>query len=165
MRAASVVLLLAACASTPKPRPGELTEGTLMREEAPPTSSSDTPKEPLTSRPAPITPSPGTLRRAELVRVLDAAPGNFLRHVQTEPRFHGGRFTGWRLTAFYPGDSRFSGVDLQAGDVVVRVNGRSIEQPEQLMVVWDALRQAPELVVELERDGRPRTLRWTIVDP
>ena len=43
-------------------------------------------------------------------------------------------------TAFFPGDTRFAGVDLQAGDVVTRVNGNPIERPEQLMEVWKALR-------------------------
>jgi hypothetical protein len=106
----------------------------------------------------------GTISRAELNKVLDAAPGRFLQHVQTEPRFVGGRFRGWKLAAFYPGDARFAGVDLRAGDVVLAVNGRSIEQPEQLMEVWEALRFERVLVISLERDGQPRQLRFEIRD-
>jgi hypothetical protein len=175
MRLSVIVWLLTGCAASPQPKHEELSEGALMREtmrdqtagapSASPSTSIDSPKEAAIALPAIGASSHGTVRRAELVEVLDAHPGTFLRHVQTEPRLSGGRFAGWRLTAFYPGDPRFAGVDLQAGDVIVRVNGRSIERPDQLMVVWDGLRQASELVVELERDGRPRTLRWTIVDP
>jgi type II secretory pathway component PulC len=114
--------------------------------------------------PAPPLPPgpPGTIARGELVRILDAAPGNFLQHVDSEPRFAGGRFHGWRLVTFFPGDARFRGVDLRAGDVVMRVNGNSVERPEQLLQVWQALRTASELVVDVERAGTPRTLRWTI---
>jgi hypothetical protein len=105
---------------------------------------------------------PGVIDRTELVTVLDAAPGIFLQHVDSQPRFRGGRFVGWKLVAFFPGDPRFAGVDLRAGDVVTRVNGNPIERPEQLMQVWQSLRTSNELVVDVEREGKPVTLRWTI---
>jgi type II secretory pathway component PulC len=108
--------------------------------------------------------TPGAIRRAELAKVLDASPGIFLQHVQTEPRFAKGHFHGWRLVSFFPGDTRFAGVDLQAGDVVTRVNGKPIEEPDQFMAVWTELRGARELVVDVERGGAARTLRWTIAD-
>jgi len=106
----------------------------------------------------------GIIPRVELNRVLDAAPGHFLQHVQTEPSFVGGRFHGWRLASFFPGDVRFAGIDLRAGDVVLTVNGRAIEQPEQLMEVWEALRFERSLVVTFEREGRARELRFDIRD-
>ena len=108
--------------------------------------------------------TPGAIPRAELAKVLDASPGYFLQHVQTEPRFAKGRFHGWRLVSFFPGDARFAGVDLQAGDVVTRVNGKPIEQPDQFMAVWTELRTSNELVVDVERAGAPHRLRWTIAD-
>jgi type II secretory pathway component PulC len=104
----------------------------------------------------------GVILRAELNQVLDGAPGRFLAHLDPSPVFLSGRFHGWRLVTFFPGDARFSGVDLRAGDVVTRVNGQSVERPEQLMHVWDGLRSSTELVVEIERAGSPRTLRWAI---
>jgi type II secretory pathway component PulC len=151
----SLLLFLAGCAAAPQPRPTNVELGEVG--EAP------TPVESAAPKPTEAS-SPGTLSRAELESVLDAAPGAFLQHVDAGPRLVGGRFHGWRLRAFYPGDARFAGVDLRAGDVILRVNGRSIEQPDELMVVWEALRKERELVVDLERDGRGRTLRWTIVD-
>jgi type II secretory pathway component PulC len=108
--------------------------------------------------------TPGAIPRTELAKVLDASPGYFLQHVQTEPRFAKGHFHGWRVVSFFPGDARFAGVDLQAGDVVTRVNGKPIEQPDQFMAVWTELRGAKELVVDVERAGAARTLRWTIAD-
>jgi type II secretion system protein C len=104
------------------------------------------------------------MSRAELDPVLKGSPGLFLQHVDAVPRMVDGRFHGWTLRAFYPGDPRFATVDLRAGDVVLRVNGRSIEHPDELMKVWESLRTAAELVVDLERDGAPRTLRWTITE-
>ena len=110
------------------------------------------------------TPPPGAIKRAELARVLDQSPGYFLQRVQTEPRFTHGHFHGWRLVSFFPGDARFAGVDLQAGDVITRINGKPIEQPDQFMAVWTELRTSRELVVDVERAGAARTLRWTIAD-
>src|SRR5205807_168441 len=105
-----------------------------------------------------------TIIRGELVKVLDASPGVFLQHVITEPQLAQGRFVGWRLISFFPGDARFAGVDLQAGDVVTRVNGHAIEQPDQFMAVWTELRTSKELIVDVERAGAAHTLRWTIAD-
>jgi general secretion pathway protein C len=125
-------------------------------------TSSTTPSAPST---APVSSSKkGVLTRAELKPVLDASPALFLQHVQTEPRLNHGKFSGWRIVSFFPGDDRFAGVDLQAGDVVTRINGKPIEQPDQFMAVWTELRSSKELVVDLERNGSPRTLRWIIAD-
>jgi type II secretory pathway component PulC len=119
-------------------------------------------KKPTSEAAPPAT--PGAIRHIELAKVLDASPGTFLQHVQTEPRFAHGRFHGWRVVSFYPGDARFAGVDLQAGDVVTRVNGKPIEQPDQFMAVWTELRTSKELIVDVERAGAARILRWTIAD-
>ncbi len=128
----------------------------------PPPSWAPPPSPPsATLAPEPL-PAGHVIARRELDRVLDASPGYFLQHVQTEPRFDRGRFHGWRVVSFFPGDKRFAGIDLQAGDVVTRVNGRPIEQPDEFMAVWTELRSSRELVVDVERNGRPRTLRWTI---
>ncbi|MEO6954715.1 MAG: hypothetical protein ABI321_23145 [Polyangia bacterium] len=108
--------------------------------------------------------SSGTITRAELVAVLDAAPGRFLAHVDTEPHFVSGRFHGWTLASFFPGDTRFEAVDLEPGDVVLTVNGRSIEKPDQLMQVWDSLRRERALIVVVERGGVPHQLRYEILD-
>ena len=107
---------------------------------------------------------PGAIARADLAKMLDQSPGYFLQQVQTEPRFAHGKFHGWRLISFFPGDARFAGVDLQAGDVVTRINGKAIEKPEEFMAVWTDLRTSKELVVDVERDGEARRLRWKIAD-
>jgi type II secretory pathway component PulC len=164
MRITLLALLLAGCATTGKPDPEKplLDERTETREAA-----ADAPVAPPVAAPKPAELAsaklpPGVIARTDLNQFLDAAPGSFLQHVESEPRFRAGRFQGWKVTAFFPGDARFAGVDLRAGDVVTRVNGSSIERPEQLMQVWEALRTSKELVVDVERAGAPRTLRWSI---
>src|SRR3989442_13660 len=65
-------------------------------------------------------------------------------------------------TRLYPGDPCYRDVDVRVGDVVVRVNGKSIERPEQASDVFSSLRTAPALVVDLLRAGEPRTVSLSI---
>jgi type II secretory pathway component PulC len=146
---------IAGCASAPPPR-----AATPVAEAAPAPDAVPAPA----PAPAPEKPArPGAIPRADLERVLAQSPGAFLSHIDSAPTFQGRRFSGWRLNAFFPGDPRFGGA-LQAGDVVTRVNGQSIEQPEQFMQVWEGARFRRDLTVDILRDGRPRTLSWQIVD-
>jgi type II secretory pathway component PulC len=106
----------------------------------------------------------GAIARAELLPVLDAGFGRFLQGVQTEPHLEGDRFVGFRITRMYPDDPRFSSLELQPGDTVVRVNASPIERPEQALAVWNGLRVASELVIEYRRGEEARELRFAIVD-
>jgi S1-C subfamily serine protease len=131
--------------------------------EAPPPKELPTETVGETAREQPAPPAKrGVITRSELLPVLDRGVGPFLQHVDVTPRFSGGRFQGWKLASFFPGDERFSGVDLKPGDVVRLVNGRSVEKPDQVAELWQSLRAAPALEVELVRDGQPITLRWPI---
>lgn len=159
MRKWLLAIVFCGCA-TASPAP----KGVEASGESPAATSEAPPAQP---KPAETAASPSaradhTIGRREIDAVLAQSPGYFLQHVETKAQFRGGRFHGWRLIAFFPGDNRFSGVDLQAGDVVTSVNGKPIEQPDQFMAVWTALRSSSELTVDVERDGTPRTLRWQI---
>jgi len=150
-------LVLAGCAThavTPDPTPVAIESSPVSAE----------PVAPMPTPPTPVARAPFTLTRGEVNRTLDAAPGAFLRRVSTEVRLRQGRFAGWRIVSFAPSDLAFTDGPLQAGDVILRVNGHTLERPDDLLDLWQALRSAPSLTVELERNGVGSTLRWTIVD-
>jgi S1-C subfamily serine protease len=96
--------------------------------------------------------------------VLSAGPGAFLQSLAVDDHavFLAGKFHGFRIAALR-GDT-WAGIDLRPGDVVTRVNGFSIEHPEQAAEAFYSLRVASELRVEYERDGEPRELRFGIVE-
>ena len=104
------------------------------------------------------------IRRSAIRETLAAGPGAFLQKVSVDdqPVFAAGKFHGFRIAALQV-DS-FAGVDLKPGDVVTRVEGMSIEHPEEAIEAFNALQVASELRVDYERDGVPRTLRYRIVD-
>ncbi|MCA9673465.1 MAG: hypothetical protein H6709_02780 [Kofleriaceae bacterium] len=162
MRAVLFVLLLAGC-------------GPKVHLEPSPFDVDDPRAAPATTTAAPtfdelpVVPSgpgvrEGEIDRTTLTAVLDAGPGELLRHLDVTAELDGQRFTGWRLVALDPAFQRFAGVDLQPGDVLIAINGRSISRPDELQAVWDGLRTASALICDLRRgDGRLR-LQFAIVD-
>ena len=76
-----------------------------------------------------------------------------------------GRFTGWRLVQWMPGATRFAGLDLAPGDVLIAINGRPLSRPDQLFALWESLRTANEMVCDLTRGDARFQLRFTIAPP
>jgi S1-C subfamily serine protease len=168
---------LCACASTAKPAPNSL--------QAPAAGESETPSPPPPPQPEPkaapddgntaIPPAspprtcdifarPGVLKRAAVVRLLDAGLPRWLQGVEGDRALANHRFQGWLVKSMHPGDPCYQEVDLRAGDVVQKVNGKSIEKPDQAFDVAESLRTAPALVVDYLRDGKARKLTITITD-
>lgn len=109
--------------------------------------------------PAPEPPAPGRVTRAALDETLAAGPGALLSRVRVQAVRGPSGFRGWRLVAVPP-----SPADLRPGDILLRVNGRTLERPEHLAALFDALRGASEIVVESERDGVGRVVRVPVVE-
>ena len=116
--------------------------------------------------PAPVAADEGahTVTRSAVLDVLDKGIPWVLRQVETEPELANGRFVGFRLVTFFPGDGRFRGVDLRPGDVVLRINGLPIERPEHAYRVWQELRVASEIRVEVMRQGQSHEVDYSIID-
>lgn len=64
---------------------------------------------------------------------------------------------GYRLN---PGkdQEQFAQLGFQAGDLVTSVNGVSLDNPANTMVLYNSMRDAGEVVFELQREGQPLTL-------
>jgi S1-C subfamily serine protease len=107
---------------------------------------------------------PGVLKRSALVRLLDRGLPRWLQGVEGDRALSNHRFQGWLVKSIYPGDACYKDVDLRAGDVVQKVNGKSIEKPEQAFDVAESLRTAPALVVDYLRNGRAERLNIEIAD-
>jgi type II secretory pathway component PulC len=105
------------------------------------------------------------LKRSVIHAVVAQGLGAFLQHVELDgaPVRVAGKFRGFRIAALRDAQL-WSGVDLQPGDVITRVNGFPIERPEQAQTAFESLEVAGELRVSYERDGEPRELVYPIVD-
>jgi hypothetical protein len=107
---------------------------------------------------------PGLLKRAALVRLIDAGLPRWLQGVEGDRKLANHRFQGWLVKSIHPTNPCYQDVDLRQGDVVQKVNGKSIERPEQAFDVLESLRVAPAIVVEYLRDGKARQFTIPISD-
>jgi type II secretory pathway component PulC len=107
----------------------------------------------------------GTIARARLVAVLDAGPGTFLRQLEVAPRLVGDRFVGWQLVQLIDRRGPLHDVDLLPGDVLLAVNGKPLARPDELQAVWDSLRMANDVTVQLSRGAEKLELHFTIEPP
>lgn len=99
-----------------------------------------------------------------MVGVLSGGLGAFLARLEVQPLVNAGKFRGWRIVKFRSGDPLWQNTELAPGDVVTRINGASVERPEQAFAVFQDLAVAPQLRVEYERAGTRRDLVYAIDD-
>jgi type II secretory pathway component PulC len=103
-----------------------------------------------------------SLRRSQVKQGIARGLGFFLQNVTVDdyPVMRNNKFYGFKIKNI----NAELGVDLQPGDVVTRVNGMSIEHPEEADAAMRSLEKAPALRVDFERDGKPRTLELPITE-
>ncbi len=159
MRAFAMVVLLAACG--PKHAEEPLTFDEDLGAETTATPTEAPPAERPVAPPGKGLRS-GTIQRAALVKVLDAGPGEFLRHMEVAPKHQGERFLGWQLVQILDQQNPLVDVDLVPGDVLLAVNGVSISRPDQLQTVWDALRTANRVQADLWRGDTKLSLEFAV---
>ena len=151
--AAVCAVALAACGSrAPPQQPGEQVEEpddarAAAAESAPGADSATSPRE-------------GKIARADLNRVLDAGPGAFLARTEVKARLAKGQFRGWQVVR-----SPYAKIDIVPGDVVLSINGRTLEHPVDLERLWRDLRAANAIDVDVDRGGRKFALRFSVVPP
>jgi S1-C subfamily serine protease len=156
--ALGIGLTLAACAERTPP-PDEPMVDLDDAERAEPASGTGA-RKPAAKETSPAVPRQrtGEIQRTELDRVLAAGPGRLLARVQVKANVSGKKFIGWEVVRV-----PWPAVDLLAGDVVLAVNGRTLEHPLELKVLWDDLRKANAIAVEVDRKGEKFALKFDIV--
>ncbi len=69
------------------------------------------------------------------------------------PAFKNGVAQGFKLFSIRPG-SLYAKIGIQNGDVIKKINGYDINSPDKALEVYQKLKDAREISVELERRGR-----------
>jgi hypothetical protein len=77
------------------------------------------------------------------------------------PSFRCGGMAGIRLYALRPG-SLLARLGLRNGDRVERVNGIALSSPDTALRLYSSIRNARHVELEVERNGRPVLLTYTI---
>lgn len=107
--------------------------------------------------------APGVLRRQAVTSTVDAGLGRWLQGIAVAPARQGSRFAGWKVVAL-PDDGCYQNLDLRPGDVVTRVNGSTLERPDDAQAVFQSLRTAAAVDVDLRRADQARHLHLPIRD-
>lgn len=125
-------------------------------------SATSTPEAAPTTTAAAVPPKTTSLRRSQVKAGIARGLGYFLQNVTVDdyPVMRNNKFYGFKVKAI----NAELGVDIQPGDVVTRVNGMSIEHPEEADAAMRTLEKASALRVDFERDGKPRTLELPITE-
>lgn len=84
-----------------------------------------------------------------------------LSQVSIAPYFEEGAARGYKVENVQEG-SLINQAGLKSGDIVKRVNGMPTETPDQLIQAYQKLKDATDIQVEIERDGRSITLNYQI---
>lgn len=84
-----------------------------------------------------------------------------LRLATMEPRIIDGRTDGFIIKVLNR-RSLLTTMGLQRGDVVMKVNGMSLDSPEKALQIMQQLREARQLTVDLERNRQPLTFTYEL---
>lgn len=77
------------------------------------------------------------------------------------PSFKNGKPNGFKLFSIKP-NSIFSRIGLQNGDVIQAVNGYTINSPDKALELYQKLRDASSLSIELQRRGQTKNMSYNI---
>ncbi len=80
------------------------------------------------------------------------------------PNFKNGVATGFKLFSIQPG-SLYSAIGIENGDVVTKVNGYEINSPDKALEIYQKLKEANHISLELERNGQPVRKEYDVTGP
>jgi general secretion pathway protein C len=105
---------------------------------------------------------PGALEisRDDLARAL-ADPSRIAQGVRVAPYSENGAAKGFRVVMLEAG-APLAETGLLQGDLIRAINGFELTSMDSVLEAYAKLRDAPQLSVDLVRDGKPRTLRLDI---
>jgi len=100
-------------------------------------------------------------------RVIEATLGDLNKmavQARIVPSFKNGVANGFRLFSIQPG-SLYSAIGVENGDVIQRLNGYELNSPEKALELYQKLKEAGHVTLEMERQGQPIRKEYTITGP
>ncbi|MCL2669479.1 MAG: PDZ domain-containing protein [Syntrophaceae bacterium] len=107
-----------------------------------------------------VPPGSGTIvvNRSEIEANLQDM-GTMLRQAQVRPYFNAGVQAGFIVMNIQPG-SFYQRLGILEGDVIQGVNGQNIRTAEDVMTLYNNLKDAPSMDLSVRRSGKEETLRY-----
>lgn len=77
------------------------------------------------------------------------------------PYFKDGKPMGFKLFAIRP-NSLYSKLGIKNGDVILKINGIELTSPDRALQIYQGLKGAQKMTVDILRRGQPKTLKYEI---
>lgn len=107
----------------------------------------------------------GSLRRDYVIEAMAHGPHLVLGAIEFVPARQGDAPAGYQIVSFRPHGEWMRSAGFQEGDVLQRVNGEPLWEPEGFMAAWDGVPESEAIEVTLLRQTRTIVLEWPIRDP
>lgn len=102
------------------------------------------------------------IKRADLLKYTNDLSSILMQARAVPNREPGtGNINGFRLLDMQPG-SIYEQLGLQRMDVIKAVDGTPVDSPAKAMELYNALKSAPKVGIQIERNGKTETLNYTI---
>ncbi|HUY19712.1 MAG TPA: type II secretion system protein GspC [Candidatus Binataceae bacterium] len=99
--------------------------------------------------------------KREVVNKNLANMAQLFTQIRAVPNMVGGHADGYVLSDIQPG-SIFQQIGLHDGDILMNINGQDVRDPAQAMQMFATLRNAPSLTLQVQREGAPVQMHYTI---
>lgn len=115
---------------------------------------------------APAAPTQGAviskvLSREEVNKDILGNPAKIYQGAQFGPHLVNGKIEGYKIARVEP-THIFAKLGAKSGDIIRKVNGYSLNDTERMLDLWKAIKTAPQVKIELERDGKIITYDFQI---
>jgi len=98
--------------------------------------------------------------RREIENAVDNLP-QLMAKARLIPNINDGKPDGFRIFAIMEG-SLYAKIGLQNGDILHRVNGVDVKDPQNLLKVFEQLKDESAIVVDLVRNNQKETFNYEI---
>ncbi len=86
---------------------------------------------------------------------------SLMSQVRVQPYLKNNKPHGFQLSSIRP-NGIFYQLGIRNNDVVVKLNGVAVRQPEDIMGLYRQIQELDTVIVEVERRGRPMTLTYSL---
>ncbi len=87
--------------------------------------------------------------------------GKLMTEARLVPNLQGGKINGYKIFAIKP-DSLYTKIGLQNGDIIYKVNGIDISDPEKAFQLFQQLKNERYFQVEILRNNQSQTLTYQV---
>ncbi len=101
-----------------------------------------------------------TIARSEIDKTLGNL-NNIAMQARIVPSFKNGQSNGFKLFAIRPG-SLYGKLGIQNGDIIHKINGYAINSPDKALEIYQKLKSARGIDIELTRRGKSKNLNYKI---